>query len=58
LKIRDLRHQEPRVAPRRRFKASEIPIDLSSVSDLHDQNDQPVVFNLIDDPIVAHPNTV
>src|SRR5258706_7721776 len=38
--------------------SSEIPVNLSSISDSHDQNEKPVVFHLIDDPKVTHADPV
>ena len=42
----------------RRCPPSEAPINLLAMSDLDDQHEQPVVLNLIDDPVVTYSDPV
>ncbi len=48
----------PGVLRRISLTASEAPIDFLSISDPDDQDEQPVVFNVVDDPIVTDSDPV
>ena len=34
------------------------PIDIPAIPDAKDQHDQLVIVNLVDDPVLAHPNPI